>query len=113
MEAFDFAVGLGTIRPGALVAGTGGSHGFTPLAAAVAAAVVGEYPLDGHTTLCEPGVGTLVELCCCAACFVCEYLRIGDPAVIIDSTVGCKRIRHAGGSLCCRVRGFSSPLHPV
>ena len=62
MEAFDFAVGLGAISPGALMAGTSGSHGFTPLAAAVAAAVVGEYPLDGHTTLCEPGVGTLAGI---------------------------------------------------
>jgi len=33
------------------MAGIGGSHGFEPLVAAVVAAVVGEYPFDGHTTL--------------------------------------------------------------
>ena len=71
VEAFDFAVGLWTIGPGTLVAGTGGSHGFEPEAAAVAATVVGEYPLDGHTTLCEPGVGTLAGIL-----LLCDLFRL-------------------------------------
>ena len=74
MEAFDFAVGLWAIGPGTFMAGVGGLHGFEPEAAAVAAAIVSEYPLDGHTAFREPVVGSLVEFCCCAACFICEYL---------------------------------------
>ena len=59
VEALDLAVGLGAVGAGAL-----GSDGqlladLAPAVAAVAAAVVGQDPLDAHPAVGEPGLGPL------------------------------------------------------
>ena len=68
MEAFDFAVGLVDDKAGYACAGD--SHGFTPLVAAVAATVFGEYLLDGHTAFRKPVVDSFAGISAGGAAYV-------------------------------------------
>jgi hypothetical protein len=55
--------------------------------AAVAAAVVGQHPLDDHPAVGEPGLGPLEERRCGLTSLVRVDLGIGEAGVVIDRGV--------------------------
>jgi hypothetical protein len=61
--------------------------GIAPLVAAVAATVVGQYPLDGDPAGTEPGVGTDEESGGGLAGLVGVDFGVGQPGVVVDGGV--------------------------
>ena len=87
VESLDLAVSLGPIGPGPLVGDPELLADLAPLVAAVAAAVVGQHPLDDHPAVGEPGVGSGQEPGRRLLGLVGVDLGIGQPGVVIDGGV--------------------------
>jgi hypothetical protein len=87
VEAFSLAVGLRPVGPGALGRDAQCGAGAGPVAAAVAAAVVGEHPAGGHAAGGEPGARPAQHAGGGRAGLVVADLGVGHPAVVIEHDV--------------------------
>jgi hypothetical protein len=87
VQPLDLAVGLGPVGAGALGGDAQLLAGLAPSVAAVAAAVVGQDPLDGDATGGEPGLGSGEEPDRGLAGLVRVDLGVGQPGVVIDGGV--------------------------
>jgi hypothetical protein len=87
VEPFDLPVGLRPVGPGPLVSDTEIGAGLRPDAAAVAAAVVRQHPLDGDAAGGEPGHRAAQDSSCGGRELVVVDLGVGQPAVVIDDGV--------------------------
>ena len=87
MEAFDLAVGLGSVRTGFLDRDSGGGEGVAPQVGAVAAAVVGEDSFNGDSLRGELGHGPFQHTDSGLGLLVGADLDVGDPGVVIDHGV--------------------------
>ena len=87
MEAFDLAVGLWPVGPGAgVLDGELGAH-VTPQVRDVGRAVVGQHPLDDDAALSEPGHRVAQDGGGGGGGLVVVDLGVGDPGVVIDHGV--------------------------
>ena len=61
VEAFDLAVGLGSVGPGPFVGDAEVGAGVAPGVGAVGGAVVGQHAFDGDAVFGEPGDGAVQD----------------------------------------------------
>jgi len=87
MEPLDLAVGLPPVEAGLLRGDAQLQPGVAPQVGLVAAAVVGETPLDGHATVGEPGDCVAQHLGRSLLGLVVVSLDVGHPGVVIDHGV--------------------------
>src|SRR3954454_23156695 len=101
-EALGFAVGLGSAWPCAQVADPQSAAGERVERGDVGAAVVGQDPLDLDPVAAVVGEGAAQEADRGRGFLVCEYLGVGEAAVVVDGDV---HVFVAGGAArrSCRV----------
>ncbi len=87
VEPFDFAVGLGSVGPGALVDDGELRACSSPRLRAVARAVVGQDALDGDAGGGIPGVRAVQERGGGVFALVGEDLGVGETGVIVQGGV--------------------------
>ena len=87
VEAFDFAVSLGPVGPGAFVADPGADEDVAEGPGAVAGAVVGHHPLDRHPVGGEGGDGVGHEGRGGGLGFIGQDLGVDEAGVVIDGVV--------------------------
>lgn len=87
MEAFNFAVGLGSAGSGLFDHGAGGVAGSVPQSGFVAAAVVGDDALWGDPDRGEPVSGSGPEPSCGDGFLVVEDLAVGDAGTVVEGAV--------------------------
>src|SRR5688572_28437243 len=87
MEAFDLAVGLRPVGPGALGLDTQLGAGVAPGVGAVGRAVVGQHPLHGDAAGGEPGHRPAQHADGGGSGLVVVDLGLGDPAVVVEHGV--------------------------
>src|SRR5438874_10102428 len=87
VEAFDLAVGLGSVGPAVLVVDAVLAQRLVEKRAPVAEGIVGQDPLDGHASGPESGLGPAPERGRGSSLLIGEHLGVGQAAVIVDGRV--------------------------
>jgi hypothetical protein len=87
VEAFDLAVGLGSVGPGSLGLDVEVGAGVPPGVRLVGRSVVGEHAFDGDTAVGEPGDSPLQHTDGGVGLLVGADLGVGDAGVVVDDGV--------------------------
>ncbi len=107
MEALDLPVGLWPVGPGLLRLDAQLFAGVAPQVRLVAAAVVGQDPLDGDTAVGEPGDRILEDVGRGLFGLVFAGLDVGDAGVVVDDGV---QVAGADERVVPLVAGLTGPF---